>query len=253
MNGNQFCAIFLGCCIAAYVGSLTATESLGRALAQTVGNGSSVTISCTDTTLTCNGSGGVALATAQPNPITWNASQGFTNFINSTYVPTTACQTNAPIADVCLGSPTATAALAIGHQIDAWGGTAADNSGQLRFYWGTGSAERYCALYAGSGTNGFQTTGTAACPWALNGNLAMGGNNISGVTKFTQNATGDIWASCAMAAGTTCTVTWTYTPTFCTAGPLGATAYYAAVGISGTTETVTANASNSATWDVSCQ
>lgn len=83
--------------------------------------------------------------------------------------------------------------------------------------------------------------------------LNVGGNAMTGVAKITQQAVNDMWGSCAMAAGTTCTVTWTYAPTFCVAQVIGATPIADAVGISSTTITVTAASSNSATWDVSCQ
>lgn len=54
--------------------------------------------------------------------------------------------------------------------------------------------------------------------------------------------------TCSMSAGTTCTTTVPSGSVHCAAYAQGATAYYAACGISGTTATVTADASNSATW-----
>ena len=55
-------------------------------------------------------------------------------------------------------------------------------------------------------------------------------------------------ATCAMSAGTSCTATVPTGSAHCAAYAQGATAYYAACNVSGTTATVTANASNSATW-----
>lgn len=88
----------------------------------------------------------------------------------------------------------------------------------------------------------------------ITGNTNAGGNPITGVSKLTQQSVNDIWGSCAMAASTSCTITWTYAPTFCSKpNPVGTTVISGVTNISSTTVTVTAASSNSATWDVTCQ
>jgi hypothetical protein len=96
----------------------------------------------------------------------------------------------------------------------------------------------------------YSTTCPASTSFYVVGNVNFNGTTT--VKQVAQAAAGDVFGSCAMSAGTTCTVTWSYTPTYCVTSPLGSTPYYGAVGISGTTITVTANTSNSATWDVHC-
>jgi hypothetical protein len=58
----------------------------------------------------------------------------------------------------------------------------------------------------------------------------------------------DSSATCSMSSGTSCTATVPTGSAHCAAYAQGSTAYYAACSVSGTTATVTANASNSATW-----
>jgi len=92
--------------------------------------------------------------------------------------------------------------------------------------------------------------------WTSYGNFgsfmgAAGSYNISAVNGLALNsglALMTTGATCSMSAGTTCTATVPTGSVHCAAYAQGATAYYAACGISGTTATVTANTSNSATW-----
>lgn len=88
----------------------------------------------------------------------------------------------------------------------------------------------------------------------ITNSLNMGANTLSGVGKITQQAANDMWGSCAMAAGTSCTITWSYAPTYCSKpNPVGTTVISGVANISSTTITVTAASSNSLTWDVTCQ
>lgn len=87
----------------------------------------------------------------------------------------------------------------------------------------------------------------------ITNNLNMGANPLSGVGKLTQQAAGDIWGSCTMSSGTSCTITWSYAPTFCgKPNPVGTTVISGVANIASTTITITAGTSNSETWDVSC-
>lgn len=170
------------------------------------------------------------------------------NFMND---PSGACQTNAPIASICIGSPTPTIAIAVGKVSGNWGGTTSANGGEILSYANVGSGDRGGGLWETSaGVLDITSGGSGTVTLTNSGGLVVAGP-ITSITKLGQNANNEIFGSCTMTT-TTCTVTWAYTPVYCQATPLGATAMYAAVGISGTTETVTANTTNTATWDVHC-
>lgn len=102
--------------------------------------------------------------------------------------------------------------------------------------------------------NGTLVIGNGAGSVQMSANLAMAGNQATGISKITQFAVNDIWGSCAMSASTSCTITWTYAPTFCSApNPVGTTVIDGVANIASTTITITAASANSATWDVTCQ
>jgi hypothetical protein len=94
---------------------------------------------------------------------------------------------------------------------------------------------------SGSGTGGL-TVGDGAG----NGKVLIPSNG-----HLNQGSTGTFAGTCAMSAGTTCTITigaaYNSTPG-CVATPQGATAIAGACSVSGTTITITAASANSVTW-----
>lgn len=101
---------------------------------------------------------------------------------------------------------------------------------------------------------GYDGTNITIGKLKITNSLNMGANTLSGVARITQQAANDVWGSCAMSAGTSCTITWSYAPTYCSKpNPVGTTVISGVANISSTTITVTAGTSNSETWDVTCQ
>jgi hypothetical protein len=92
---------------------------------------------------------------------------------------------------------------------------------------------------------------TAAFSVNSSGNAAITGTTTMG-GHLNQSATGKVGGSCTMSASTSCTVTMgaSFTTPLCVATVQGAVPIAAACSISGTTVTVTAASSNSATWAV---
>jgi len=214
-----------------------------------VGNGAGA-VGAGDSTVTVTGGYNVALNLANAN--TWSGAQTFSAGTVNSAVPSSACVTGGPIAASCIGSPTSAVALAVGHVTGSFGSTASADSGQIQWYYGTGSSEQHCGLYIAQVSGSLVETGSRACGFAVNGTLQLQSNQITGITRLQQAAAGDIYGSCAMSASTTCVVTWSYAPTYCVATVAGSTPIADAIAISGTSVTVTAASSNSATWNVHC-
>jgi hypothetical protein len=111
-----------------------------------------------------------------------------------------------------------------------------------------------------AGTGGFivyeggANYNTAAFSVSSSGNATVT-NNAVVTNHLNQAATDDFAGTCTMSSNTTCIVamnhSWTSTP-ICHANPQGSTPYYASYSVSSNNVTITANASNSATWAVSC-
>jgi hypothetical protein len=107
-----------------------------------------------------------------------------------------------------------------------------------------------------SGVAAFIVTGAGATSQPGNSQIgsASGTGNLTIGSHLNQLATTDFAGHCTMTT-TTCTVSfqhsWTSTPA-CTATVRGTSPFYAAVSVTTNVATVTANASNTATWNVIC-
>jgi hypothetical protein len=156
---------------------------------------------------------------------------------------------------------------------------ASNSSGVVRINYESGSGTQF-KVYGGSsstlyaaftGTKAIQFPGLAASSgsncvqidssgYISNTGIACGSSSgnatIAGTTTLSghlnQSATGKIGGSCTMAAATSCAVTLSasFTAPLCVATVQGTTPIAAACSISGTTATITAASSNSATWAV---
>jgi hypothetical protein len=109
---------------------------------------------------------------------------------------------------------------------------------------------------ANSNTAAFTVTGSGATSQPGNSQIgsASGTGNVAIGNHLNQLATGDFAGHCTMSSGTSCIVAFqhSWTTPNCTATPQGTTPMYAAVSVSSNNVTVTANTSNSATWNVHC-
>jgi hypothetical protein len=148
----------------------------------------------------------------------------------------------------------------------------------LRLYNGSGTdidSEGSSAVTvnntSGSGTGGFivyegganyntpaltvTSSGAASTASNFQAGAANGTGNVVVGNHLNQIGTGDFAGSCTMSSSTSCMVSfqhsWTSTPA-CVAAPQGTTPMFAAVSVSSNNVTVTASASNSATWNVVC-
>ena len=141
-------------------------------------------------------------------------------------------------------------------------------SGTAQISLGTGVSSAGVTLLSGTvelpNTGGFKFSGTSASNGGAASGLCANGTGVVEIaTGSTCNAQGALQArhltqdaangyagSCTMAAGTSCTATLTaaYTTPVCTVAVQGTTVIAGACSVSGTTVTVTAASSNSATW-----
>jgi hypothetical protein len=155
--------------------------------------------------------------------------------------------------------------------------TSGIGSPHIRMFGGTGTELDSESTYAvtvnntsGSGTGGFivyeggSNSGVIAFAVSGTGTTQQPGNSQIGSASGTGNqtignhlnqlATTDFAGHCTMTT-TTCTVSfqhsWTSTPA-CTATVRGTAPFYAAVSVTTNVATVTANATNTATWNVIC-
>ena len=205
--------------------------------------GASLTVGGTSTATTLD------LAATQAAAYTWNGAQTWTNFANFTYVPTTACQTGGPTSTICVGSPTVQNAISIGKISGGWGGTTLSDSGRTCWTRNNGTADSQACNYFTSG--GTFVLGSGAPTISLNANTTLNANDLT-VHDLLQHAANDTGGKCTMAASTSCTVTIskTYSTPVCIATAQGTAIYTAVCSVSGTTVTVSASSSNSATFGV---
>lgn len=130
------------------------------------------------------------------------------------------------------------------------------NTGNPYVFTATQTFQAATPITIGNGTTSqnitFDGTNIVIGKLKISNSFNMGANPISGVGKLTQQSANDLWGTCTMSAGTSCTINWTYAPTYCTVTPQGSTPVAFSAAISSTTITVTAASSNSLTWMVHC-
>jgi hypothetical protein len=123
-------------------------------------------------------------------------------------------------------------------------GIGAATTGDITLHAATTLSRNINSLPGASPTEQLSSTlDTLSVPLMVTGNVTLSGH-------LNQNATGDWAGTCAMASGTSCTISIlaTYAHPVCVAQVQGLTPIASACSVSGTTITITAATSNSATW-----